>query len=109
MYFLIAENVAKQWKISRQNQDEFALSSQNQAEKAQKDGHFNDELISIPVKIRKGKYSIITLYQLNRSPGQKGMKAEVMMAFLSLLFIDVYLHGCWNDGKEGGKVMQRGG
>ena len=83
MYFLIAENVAKQWKISRQNQDEFALSSQNQAEKAQKDGHFNDELISIPVKIRKGKYSIITLYQLNRSPGQNGMKAEVMVAFLA--------------------------
>ncbi|XP_074624776.1 acetyl-CoA acetyltransferase, cytosolic-like isoform X1 [Acropora palmata] len=50
---ITAENVAKQWKISRQNQDEFALSSQNQAEKAQKDGHFNDELISIPVKIRK--------------------------------------------------------
>lgn len=57
IYFLIAENVAKQWKISRQNQDEFAFSSQNRAEKAQKDGHFNDELISIPVKIRKGKYS----------------------------------------------------
>lgn len=54
--FLIAENVAKQWKVSRQNQDEFALSSQNRAERAQKDGHFNDELISIPVKIRKGNY-----------------------------------------------------
>ncbi|XP_068755293.1 acetyl-CoA acetyltransferase, cytosolic-like isoform X1 [Montipora capricornis] len=50
---ITAENVAKQWKISRQDQDKFALLSQNRAEKAQKDGHYINEVISIPVKIRK--------------------------------------------------------
>lgn len=50
-----AENVAKQWKVSRHEQDQFAVMSQNRVERAQKDGHFNDEIITIPVKIRKGK------------------------------------------------------
>ena len=53
LYFA-AENVAKQWKISRQDQDQFAVTSQNRVERAQKDGHFNEEIITIPVKIRKG-------------------------------------------------------
>ena len=54
--YLAAENVAKQWEVSRQDQDCFAVLSQNRAERAQKDGHFNEEMISIPVKIRKGEY-----------------------------------------------------
>jgi acetyl-CoA C-acetyltransferase len=49
-----AENVANQWQISRDMQDEFALASQNKAEAAQKAGKFKDEIIGFTVKTRKG-------------------------------------------------------
>ena len=50
-----AENVAKQWEISRAQQDEFALASQNKAEAAQKAGRFADEIAAVTVKSRKGE------------------------------------------------------
>lgn len=49
-----AENVAEQWQISREAQDEFALASQNKAEAAQKAGRFDDEVVAFTVKTRKG-------------------------------------------------------
>ena len=50
-----AENVANQWQISRDMQDEFALQSQLKAEAAQKAGKFKDEIIPFIVKTRKGE------------------------------------------------------
>ncbi len=50
-----AENVANQWQISREMQDEFAVASQNKAEAAQKAGRFVDEIIPFTVKTRKGE------------------------------------------------------
>ena len=49
-----AENVAQKWQISRDQQDEFALGSQNKAEAAQKAGRFDDEIVGFTVKTRKG-------------------------------------------------------
>ncbi len=49
-----AENVARQWQITRQQQDEFAVGSQNKAEAAQKAGRFKDEIAPVTVKARKG-------------------------------------------------------
>ncbi|MDB6176770.1 acetyl-CoA C-acetyltransferase [Paracoccus sp. Z330] len=49
-----AENVAEQWSISRDQQDEFAVASQNKAEAAQKEGRFDDEIVAYTVKGRKG-------------------------------------------------------
>jgi len=49
-----AENVATQWQISRETQDEFALASQNKAEAAQKAGKFKDEIVPFTIKTRKG-------------------------------------------------------
>ncbi len=49
-----AENVARQWQITRQQQDEFAVASQNKAEAAQKGGRFKDEIAAVTVKTRKG-------------------------------------------------------
>jgi acetyl-CoA C-acetyltransferase len=49
-----AENVAKQWQITRHQQDEFAVASQNKAEAAQKAGKFKDEIAPVTVKSRKG-------------------------------------------------------
>ena len=53
-----AENVAKQWQISRDMQDEFALASQNKAEAAQKAGKFVDEIVPFVVKGRKGDVTV---------------------------------------------------
>ena len=50
-----AENVAKQWQIGREQQDEFAVASQNKAEAAQKAGKFADEIAAYTVKTRKGE------------------------------------------------------
>ncbi len=49
-----AENVAQQWQISRDMQDEFAVASQNKAEAAQNAGRFDDEIIAFTVRNRKG-------------------------------------------------------
>src|SRR5919112_1389276 len=49
-----AENVAKQYQITRAQQDEFAVKSQNKAEAAQKGGKFKDEIIPVTLKTRKG-------------------------------------------------------
>jgi acetyl-CoA C-acetyltransferase len=49
-----AENVAKQWQITRQQQDEFAAASQQKAEAAMKSGRFKDEITAVTIKGRKG-------------------------------------------------------
>jgi acetyl-CoA C-acetyltransferase len=49
-----AENVAAQWQISREMQDEFAVASQNKAEAAQKAGKFADEIVAYTIAGRKG-------------------------------------------------------
>ena len=49
-----AENVARQYQITRSQQDEFAVGSQNKAETAQKTGKFKDEIVPVTIKTRKG-------------------------------------------------------
>ncbi|MBL8699014.1 MAG: acetyl-CoA C-acetyltransferase [Alphaproteobacteria bacterium] len=49
-----AENVATKWQITREEQDKFALASQNKAEAAQKAGRFKDEIVPVTIKTRKG-------------------------------------------------------
>jgi acetyl-CoA C-acetyltransferase len=49
-----AENVARQWQLSRDDQDAFAVASQNKAEAAQQAGRFKDEIVPFTVKGRKG-------------------------------------------------------
>ncbi|WP_109482764.1 acetyl-CoA C-acetyltransferase [Paraburkholderia sp. C35] len=49
-----AENVAKEYGITREDQDKFAALSQNKAEAAQKEGRFNDEIVPIQIPQRKG-------------------------------------------------------
>jgi acetyl-CoA C-acetyltransferase len=49
-----AENVARQWQITREEQDRFAVASQNKAEAAKKAGKFKDEIAPVTVKTRKG-------------------------------------------------------
>jgi len=50
-----AENVARQWQITREEQDRFAVASQNKAEAAKKAGRFKDEIAPVTIKTRKGE------------------------------------------------------
>jgi acetyl-CoA C-acetyltransferase len=49
-----AENVAREWQIGREQQDRFAVASQNKAEAARKSGRFKDEIAPVTIKTRKG-------------------------------------------------------
>jgi acetyl-CoA C-acetyltransferase len=49
-----AENVAKKWQITREEQDKFAVASQNKCEAAQKAGKFDDEIVPVVIKGRRG-------------------------------------------------------
>ena len=51
---ITAENVARQWQLSRDEQDQFALASQNKAEAAQNAGKFKDEIIPLEIPSKKG-------------------------------------------------------
>ena len=51
---MTAENVANQWQVTREEQDRFAVASQNKAEAAKKAGRFKDEIVAVTVKTRKG-------------------------------------------------------
>ncbi len=70
-----AENVARQWQITRDVQDAFAVASQNKAEKAQGAGRFKDEIAPVTVPGRKGDVIVsddeyikkgVTLEQLSK-------------------------------------------
>ncbi|OWO96525.1 acetyl-CoA acetyltransferase [Rhizobium esperanzae] len=55
---ITAENVARQWQLSRDDQDQFAVASQNKAEAAQKAGRFTDEIIPYIIQTRKGDVTV---------------------------------------------------
>ena len=55
---ITAENIARQWQLSRDDQDQFTVSSQNKAEAAQKAGRFNDEIVPFVIQGRKGDVTV---------------------------------------------------
>jgi acetyl-CoA C-acetyltransferase len=55
-----AENVAKEWQITREQQDRFAVASQNKAEAARKAGRFKDEIVAVAIKEKKGEKIVDT-------------------------------------------------
>ena len=56
---ITAENIAEQWKITKEEQDQFAVKSQNNAEAAQKAGKFKDEIVPVAIPQRKGEPKIV--------------------------------------------------
>ena len=50
---ITAENIADQWKLTREELDEFAVNSQQKCEKAMSEGRFDDEIVPVPVKVKK--------------------------------------------------------
>ena len=55
MLYITAENVARQWKVSRVDQDEFAVKSQHKCSLARDGGHFDAEIVPVAVKTRAGQ------------------------------------------------------
>lgn len=75
-----AENVAKRWQITKQEQDEFAVGSQNKAEAAQKAGRFKDEIVPVTIKSRKGD-TVVDTDEFPRHGATIEQMAKVRPAF----------------------------
>lgn len=63
MLVRLAESVAKQWSIGREAQDKYAVQSQNRTEKAQKENVFQEEIVSVSVKSKKGNEMYIIFHK----------------------------------------------
>ena len=50
---ITAENICDRWNLTREELDEFSANSQQKCEKAMADGKFNDEIVPVPVKVKK--------------------------------------------------------
>src|SRR6201996_9367379 len=75
-----AENVANKYQITREQQDEFALGSQQKASAAQKSGRFRDEIAPVTVKTRKGDVQVVDDEYIRHDASAEGM-ARLRPAF----------------------------
>lgn len=57
--YLVAENVAQRWNLSREDQDKFAYDSQMKATKAMEEGHFVKESVSVSIPGRRGQVTVV--------------------------------------------------
>ena len=76
-----AENVARQWQITREEQDKFATASQNKAEAARKAGKFKDEIAPVTIKTRKGETVIVATDEYIREGAKVEDAAKLSPAF----------------------------
>jgi acetyl-CoA acyltransferase 2 len=67
LFFLVAENLAKKYNITRQNADEYALQSQQRWKKANDQGYFKDEIEPIKIKGKKGQEELFDTDEHPRS------------------------------------------
>jgi acetyl-CoA C-acetyltransferase len=73
---ITAENICDQWGITREDLDAFALSSQDKCAKAQASGRFDDEIIPVPVKVKKE----IVEFKKDEFPRATSMEALAKLA-----------------------------
>lgn len=78
---ITAENVAEQWGITREEQDNFAVASQNKAEAAQKSGRFADEIVPVEIPQRKGNPLVIDMDEYPRHGSTIEKMAKLPPAF----------------------------
>jgi acetyl-CoA C-acetyltransferase len=76
-----AENVAREFQITRDTQDQFAVASQNKAEAAQKAGRFKDEIVPFTIKSRKGDI-VVDQDEYIRAGATLDMVAKLKPAFV---------------------------
>lgn len=83
---LTAENVANQWRISREDQDAFALSSHQKALAAQAAGEFNDEICQLDIETRQADLANTTVHlQTHRIHKDEGPRADTSLEALNRL------------------------
>ena len=99
-----AENVADQWKISRDMQDEFAVASQNKAEAAQLAGRFVDEIVPFVVKTRKGDI-IVDADEYIRHGATMAAMQKLRPAFTKEGSVTAANESGLNDGAAGALLM----
>jgi acetyl-CoA C-acetyltransferase len=78
---ITAENVAEQYGLTREEQDKFAVSSQNKAEAAQKSGRFNDEIVPVIIPQRKGDPVVVDTDEFPRHGSTLEKMAKLPPAF----------------------------
>ncbi|MCK9217963.1 MAG: acetyl-CoA C-acetyltransferase [Firmicutes bacterium] len=78
---ITAENIAEQWNLTREEQDEFALNSQLKAEEAVKSGRFKDEIVPVEIPQRKGDPKIVDTDEYPRFGATIEAMAKLRPAF----------------------------
>ncbi len=99
-----AENVAGKWEITREQQDEFAVASQNKAEAAQKEGRFKDEIFAFTVPGRKGD-TIVDADEYIRHGATMDSMAKLRPAFAKDGSVTAANASGLNDGAAGALLM----
>ena len=99
-----AENVAEKWQISRDMQDEFALSSQNKAEAAQIAGKFEDEIVPFTVSTRKSDITVDKDEYIRHGATIENMQ-KLRPAFAKAGSVTAANASGINDGAAGALVM----
>lgn len=78
---ITAENVAEQWGVTREEQDNFAATSQNRAEAAQKSGRFKEEIVPVTIPQRKGDPIVVDTDEFPRHGTTAAKLAKLRPAF----------------------------
>ena len=102
-----AENVAEEWQISRDMQDELAVASQNKAEAAQKAGRFVDEIIPVTVKNRRGDIIVDQDEYIRHGATMEAMQ-KLRPAFIKDGTVTAANASGLNDGAAGALLMTAG-
>ena len=77
-----AENIAKEWGLTREMQDEFSLNSQLKAEKAIKEARFVDEIVPVIIPQRKGEAKVFAQDEFPRFGSTIEKMAKLKPAFI---------------------------
>jgi acetyl-CoA C-acetyltransferase len=96
-----AENVAEKYKISREEQDKFALASHMKAVAAQKNGAFNDELITVELPTKKGEPTFVSQDEQPRADTTLEKLAKLAPAFRKGGSVTAGNSSSLNDGAAG--------
>lgn len=104
---ITAENIAEQWNITRQEQDEFSVRSQNRAEEAIKSGRFKDEIVPVEIPQRKGDPVIVDTDEFPRFGATIESFAKLKPAFKKDGTVTAGTSSGINDGAAAVVVMSK--
>jgi acetyl-CoA C-acetyltransferase len=104
---ITAENIAEQWNITRQEQDEFAVRSQNRAEAAIKSGRFKEEIVPVEIPQRKGDSIVVDTDEFPRFGANIEDMAKLKPAFKKDGTVTAGSSSGINDGAAAVLVMSK--